>query len=169
MPGRCVGAAPSVAVDLQRASIYVAWSGPARNRSRDVFVRKLDRRLRYAGGPLGTPPPLVRDGGSPADQFLAASAVDQHTGAVWVCFYDTRGDPTRRRTRFICEVSTDQGSSWHERPAADDWSDEAANKDDPFGYGDYESVVAADGSAHPLWTDGRLLQEDIFTATLPQP
>ena len=169
MPHRCVGAAPAVAIDSAHRSIYVAWSGPARNGSRDVFVWKLDGRLRYAGGPFGTPPPLVRDGPVPADQFLATDAVDQRTGAVWVCFYDTHGDPSNRFARFTCEVSTDRGQSWHELQVARTPSDEAAAGADPFAYGDYESVVAAGGSAHAFWTDGRLLQEEIFTATLRRP
>ena len=169
MPHRCVGPVPSAAVDWTHRLIYVAWSGPARNGSRNVFVWRLDARLRYGGGPFGTPPPLVRDGHAPADQFLASVAVDQRTSAVWVCFYDTRGDPTRRLARFTCDVSTDRGHSWHETRVARAASDEAAASADPFGYGDYESVVAEGGTAHAFWTDGRLLQEDIFTTTLRQP
>jgi hypothetical protein len=86
-----------------------------------------------------------------------------------VCFYDTQGDPTRRVARFTCDVSTDRGHSWHETWAARAASNEAAAGADRFGYGDYESVVAAGGTAHAFWTDGRLLQEDIFTTTLRQP
>ncbi len=45
-------------------------------------------------------------------------------------------------------------------------------------YGDYEGIVAFDGSIHPIWTDGRFdatidpvtglrLGEEIFTAAIP--
>src|SRR5438034_282805 len=59
-------------------------------------------------------------------------------------------------------------------------SDESANN--PFAdsgnqYGDYEGIVAFDGSIHPIWTDGRFdatidpatgltVGEEIFTATI---
>ncbi len=86
-----------------------------------------------------------------------------------MCFYDTHGDPSNRFARFTCEASTDRGHSWHELQVARAASDEGAAGADPFAYGDYESVVAAGGSAHAFWTDGRLLQEEIFTATLRRP
>jgi hypothetical protein len=169
MPHRCVRAVPSVAVDDRSGRVYVAWSGLAADGTRDVFVRALDRRLRYRGAPVGTPPPLVRDSGGPSDQFLADAAVDQTNGDLWVCFYDTRGDSSRQRARWTCAVSSDGTRTWRFVAAADAASDETAAGADPFGYGDYEGVVAAGGVAHAVWTDGRrdpTLGEEIYAATL---
>jgi len=114
------------------------------------------------------PTPLEHGASEQADQFLATAAVDQQTGALWVCYYDTQGDPQRRHARFVCQLSTDHAHSWRQIAAADKPSDEATTFASQFGYGDYESVVAADGQAHPVWTDGRSrsLQEEIFTTTL---
>jgi hypothetical protein len=171
MPHRCVRAVPSVAVDAKHGRIYVAWSGLVANGSRDVFVRALDKRLHYRGAPVGTPPPLVRDGSSPSDQFLAAATVDATTGAVWVCFYDTSGDASREHARWRCGVSDDGARTWRFVSAADVASNEASSSADDFGYGDYESVVAAGGVAHPVWTDGRAsspLDEEIYTAAITE-
>jgi hypothetical protein len=171
MPDRCVLAVPSIGVNLEHGRVYVAWSGPGRNGSRDVFLRVLDRRLVSLDDPLTLPEPLVTDA-APSDQFLPALAVDQSNGDVWVCFYSTRGDPAGQRARWSCAVSMDSGRSWRRVAAATVASDESGDLADSFGYGDYEGVVAADGVAHTVWTDGRDLAirgEEIYGTTLVAP
>jgi hypothetical protein len=99
--------------------------------------------------------------------------VDATTGALWVCYYDTREDPTRVRAAYACTDSTDGAASFA-RPAfvASTFSNETtiyANTGEHGNeYGDYEGVAASGGVAHPAWTDGRFNQtiqnEEIFSA-----
>src|SRR5262249_35419953 len=86
MPHRSVLAAPSIGVGPRGGRAYVAWSGPGRNGSRDVFVQVGDGRTASIDDPLTAPRPVVPDGGHRSDQFLAALAVDRSSGDVWVCF-----------------------------------------------------------------------------------
>jgi len=105
-----------------------------------------------------------------ADQFWPALAVDRSTGDIWVCYYDTTPDRDRRRTWFTCTVSRDGLHRADPVRAAEDPSDESVERADLAEYGDYEAVVAADGVAHPFWTDssdqlGK--DEEILTAAIP--
>jgi hypothetical protein len=104
------------------------------------------------------------------DQFWPASAVDQSTGALWVCFYATDGDPARKRAFYSCTVSRDGGRTWAARVhAASVASDETQPGADFRQYGDYEGLAVANGVAHPIWTDSRdlaTLQEEIYTTRL---
>jgi hypothetical protein len=53
--------------------------------------------------------------------------------------------------------------------AASKPSDETQTASNPFGYGEAEGLVAADGIAHPLWTDTRRAldaAEEMYTATI---
>ena len=48
-------------------------------------------------------------------------------------------------------------------------SDETVTGADALGYGDVEGLVAADGVAHPVWTDDRdslKSAEEIYTAAI---
>jgi hypothetical protein len=105
-----------------------------------------------------------------ADQFWPASAVDPSTGAVWACFYDTRGDPRRTSAFYSCSVSRDGGQTWAQPVhAATVASDETVPGADPREYGDYEGLAVGNGVAHPVWTDSRDLgsfAEEIYTTTL---
>ena len=93
-----------VSVDTSRGRyagrVYVSYTQTDFQGDKGVAVTVFDARLRpLAGYPvdkrplLVSPPPQAR----PADQFWPASAVDPATGALWVCFYDTKGDPARRK------------------------------------------------------------------------
>ena len=177
-PTRCSTAGPVVSVDASAGAhagrVYVTYANTGRNRSLDVFVAAFDRRLRPAlGYPVRFLPKRVNppDGRTPADQFLPASAIDATDGRLWVCFYDTAGDPRRVRARFSCTVSASGGRRWSRVVrAASVASDETApGARQSFGYGDYAGLVVAGGVAHPIWTDTRdlkRLREEIYTTTL---
>jgi hypothetical protein len=123
--------------------------------------------------PLGRPRAVVPAPRRPADRFLPAIAVDRTTGDVWECFYATDGSRVLTRARWSCTVSQDGGSTWSAPVrAASAFSDlRKGHGGDAFNFGDYEGVAAADGAAHPVWTDGRIRtrRADIWTATLHAP
>lgn len=170
-PHRHVCATPSIAIDDTRNMVYVAWSGNTRKGTRGVFVRRLsltELAARHVSRPL--PAPIDTAEAGKADEFFPTATVDQSDGALWVCFYETLGE-SRIPTRFTCRVSRDGAQTWVAVPAAARTSNEAGEFASPFGYGDYEDVVAADGVSHPFWTAEASLElsDDIFTARLAQP
>jgi len=171
-PKRCIAAAPLLTVDRVRGRIYVTWSaaGPA-GREQNVYVSAYD---------AVTLAPLVRavqmnplDGVTASDQFLPASAVDESTGRLWACWYDTTGDRSRKRTRYTCSASSDGGATWAVPvPAATTYSNLTVKAATNFEYGDYAGLAVANGVAHPMWTDSRELAtsaEEIYTTALELP
>ena len=165
---RCITPTPTVLVDSPAGApehVYLTYSTPdASGRAQDVVLRAYDASL----APLG-PQRAVHPLDSKRDEFLPASAVDE-AGRIWVCFYDTMVDPTRRTTRYSCTASVDGGQTWAvPHPVASVASNETRDVASDFQYGDYEGLAVAGGVAHPIWTDGRDLVargEEIYTTTL---
>jgi hypothetical protein len=165
---RCITSTPTVLVDSRPGAperVYLTYSAPdASGRAQDVVIRAFDSSL----VPLG-PVHAVHPLDARRDEFLPASAVDE-AGRVWVCFYDTGADSTRRTVRYSCTASVDGGETWAvAHPVASVASDETRYPAFSFQYGDYEGLAVAGGVAHPIWTDTRDLLtrgEEIYTATL---
>jgi hypothetical protein len=165
---RCITAAPTVLVDSRPGAferVYLTYSTPdAAGRAQDVDVRSFDATL----APLGAAR-AVHQPDANRDEFLPASAVDE-SGRVWVCFYDTGSDTTRRTARYTCTASADGGATWASpRPVASVASNETHRPAIDFQFGDYEGLAVSGGTAHPIWTDGRDLAvrgEEIYTTTL---
>src|SRR5581483_1005643 len=95
---------PVVVADRRRGRAWVTWSGVAANGSLDVYAKRVD-----AIEAVRVSPPEGRRG---ADQFWPASGVDERSGRLWLCFYDTRGDPRRVRSWYSCTASRDGGRTW---------------------------------------------------------
>ena len=68
-------------------------------------------------------------------------ALDPVSGLLWLCFYDTTGDRTRRSTRYACAVSRD-GAAWSATlPVASARSNETLKGAlKGFEYGDYQGL-----------------------------
>jgi hypothetical protein len=177
-PTNCVRPNPIVAVDASAGPfsgrVYVSYGDTGGSkRQQDVFVAAYEPTL-YRIVRRRRVHPL--DGPVRSDQFWPASAVDPATGRVWVCFYDTRGDPTRKRAVYSCTRSLDGGYSWappaHAASVASNETRGDANTGRLRGgreYGDYEGLAVANGVAHPVWTDSRrmrVLREEVYTTTL---
>jgi hypothetical protein len=161
-PQRCVGPSPAVSADRDR--VLLTFARPDADGTMTVEAAVLDRRLHVRR--LGAVAP--REDGL-RDEFTPASTIDRATGDLWVCFYDTTGDETRKHAWFTCTVSDDGGRTWAPPVhAASARSNETRFSAGPDGYGDVQAVVAAGGVAHPLWTDSRKLEnsEEIYTARL---
>jgi hypothetical protein len=173
----CVQPNPILSVDTSAGRyagrVYVSYTLTDFQGDKGIAVTVFDARLRpLAGYPVGNRPLLVAPvpRAINADQFWPASAVDQSTGTVWACFYDTRGDPKRTKAYFSCTFSRDGGRTWvppfHAASVA---TDETQSGADPREFGDYEGLAVANGKAHPIWTDSRDVAsraEEIYTTTL---
>ena len=177
-PRSCIQADPTVAVDASggrfSGRVYVSYTATAYTGDEGPALTTFDSRLRpLAGSPLRGQHRIV--GRNPsyrhATQFWVQSAVDQTDGAVWLCFYDTAGDPTQTRAYYSCSVSSDGGRSFSGPVrAATVASDESLPGARQYGY--YQGVAVANGVAHPIWTDTRrlaALREEIYTARLTRP
>ena len=173
----CVQPNPMVSVDTSAGRysgrVYVSYALTDFQGDEGAAVTIFNSRLRaLAGYPLHQTALLVAPTpkSANADQFWPASAVDPSTGAVWACFYDTRGDPRRTSAFYSCSVSSDGGQTWAQPVhAATVASDETVPGADPREYGDYEGLAVGNGVAHPVWTDSRDLDsfaEEIYTTTL---
>jgi hypothetical protein len=175
---RCSRPDPTVTVDTSSGPyagrVFVTYTDVTTNGAHDVFVTAFDAKLEALFGyPLHghqhrATPPESHDRRS--DQFMAVSATDPASGALWICFYDTTGDVVRYTTRFSCVASRDGGRTFT-RPfrAARQWSDETVPDSDSNQYGDYQGLVVSAGKAHPVWTDSRKTftrGEEIYATTL---
>ena len=175
----CVRPNPIVSVDRSpgpySGRVYVSYARTEFYGNQGAFITIFDAELRRLSASVGRyegPPVAPASNGERTDQFWPQSAVDAATGAVWVCFYDTRGDPNRRRVFYSCTVSRDGGGTWAEsQPAASVASDERQPGADVREFGDYQGLTAAGGLAHPIWTDSRdlaTLAEEIYTTRLAE-
>ena len=172
-PTRCGSAAPVVSVDSsagpRSGRVYVTYADAGRGGRVEVLVAALDPRLRHLRRAPVRVGPSAGSGG--ADRFLPVSAVDSADGRLWVCFYDTAGDPARVRARFSCTVSASGGRTWSRvvRAASAPSDATAPGARRSFGYGDYAGLAVLGGVAHPIWTDTRdlrRLREEIYTTRL---
>lgn len=173
----CIHANPIVSIDRSRGRfagrVYVSYSNTHFSGSPDVLVSAFTSRLRpiSVSESAGEGVPVARTPtGARPDRFWPQSAVDPSTGALWVCFYDTTGDPKAERAFYRCSVSRDGGRTWAAPiRAASVASDETQPDADHRGYGDYEGLAVTNGVAHPMWTDSRdlsTLAEEIYTTRL---
>jgi hypothetical protein len=173
----CIRPNPIVSVDTSRGRyagrVYVSYTQIDFQGDKGTAVTVFDARLRPIAGyaksnkPLLVAPPAEANA---ADQFWPASAVDPATGTLWVCFYDTKGDPNRKQAWFSCTTSTNGGTRWSPVVrVASAPTDETQPDADSREYGDYEGLAVANGAAHAIWTDGRdrsVNAEEIYTAVV---
>jgi hypothetical protein len=164
-PQRCVSIAPRLALSPGRVAIV--YSDANQGGRQSVYLSTADHALRSVTGPWRIDRPTERN----ADRFLPTAAYDHSNGDLWVCYYDTLGDPTRKHAWYTCTLSRNDGRTWTRAVhAASAKSEETVTGADALGYGDGEGLVAAGGVAHPVWTDDRdslNTAEEIYTAAIP--
>jgi glutathione transport system permease protein len=166
----CNGPNPMVTVTGRR--VFVTYGADEPNQTQGVRVAVFDLSLHPVWKGRVGPGDKGR-----ADQFWPASAVDPSSGLLWVCYYDTSGDPSRKQAWFSCTVSRD-GRHWSPplRTTEASADQHVLVEDariygfgDVIGYGGYTGVAAADGTAYPMWidTNGEAAAEhEIFAARL---
>ena len=165
-PRYCI--APSVRAVVDNANdLDVTWSDVEANQSDGVRFVRLSPALRVLTPPRRLGPP-DRD---VSDQFDPSLAVDASDGTLWACYMDTFGDPYRHEAWPTCTASRNGGRTWAVPVrVADRASDETQTAAQLRGYGS-TALVAANGVAHPMWTDTRNLvemSEEIYVSSVPE-
>ena len=173
----CIDANPIVSIDRSRGRyagrVYVSYSKMHFTGSPDVLVNAFTSKLRpiSASKSPGEGVPVARTpAGVRHSRFWPQSAVDPSSGALWVCFYDTTGDPKGTRVYYRCSVSRDGARTWARPIRAASVASDATQPDANLrAYGGYEGLAVTNGVAHPIWTDTRdlsTLAEEIYTTRL---
>jgi outer membrane protein OmpA-like peptidoglycan-associated protein len=95
----------------------------------------------------------IKPGGK-NDQFNPWMDVDPKDGAIQVAYYDTKADPTRRKTRVHYVASSDGGAKWSAPKVINGSAIDETVAGANFGnqYGDYNGLAAAAAVVHPVWT-----------------
>ncbi len=152
---------PRMAADnsytASRGNVYVVYAGnPAGPDNADIFlVRSTDF------GTTWSTPLRVNDDATITDQWLPSVSVDNITGKVFVCWYDSRVDePSNLQTRLYASVSTNGGVSFTTNGNVSDVSFNPDNMavGQPGGeryIGDYLGNSAIGNTSYNVWMDGR--------------
>ncbi len=117
-------------------------------------------------GSTWSTPVQVNDDTSGAYQFFPAIAVAPN-GTVGLSFYDTRNDPTNRKTDQYFAFSSDGGKTWSTNTKVTTAQSDESGPHDPSQYGDYEGMDAGPTNLFAeVWTDSRSgdLNEDLYFA-----
>ena len=159
---------PSVHVVVDRsARVDVAWTDVEANQTDGLRFARLSPALRVQTPPrrLGPPDRAL------SDQFDPSLAIDRSDGTLWACYMDTFGDPYRHDAWPTCTLSRNDGRTWATPVrVALEASDETQTAANVRGYGS-TALVAANGIAHPMWTDTRQLtenSEEIYASRLTE-
>jgi hypothetical protein len=93
------------------------------------------------------------------------------TGVVSLAYFTTRNDPARHLLDVYPAQSRDAGTSFLPSVRVTTVSSDPAvgapvDGDEQF-FGDYQGLTADTTFAHPLWTDTRTGQQELFTAAVP--
>jgi hypothetical protein len=175
-PRTCVNSNPIVSVDTSRGSyagrVYVSYARTEFRGRQAAHLAIFDPQLRRI-----SPHPETREGRPVAplsatrgaDQFWPQSAVDASNGTVWVCFYDTLGDPANKQAFYSCTISRNGGRTWRRAVRAASVASDETVPGALGHYGYHQGVTALGGIAHPIWTDTRELadlEEEIYTTSL---
>jgi hypothetical protein len=150
--------------------LYCSWMDETASNGTDIFVSHTT-----TNDTTWSPRVLVNDDGGDAEQFFQWLSVDPTSHAVTLSWYDTRNDPDNVETDVYFSESTDGGVTFADNTKVTNaQTDESAANPDAQAhdqYGDYEGIAAYGGTAHPVWTDGRLdstLGEEVFTAAVSE-
>jgi hypothetical protein len=162
--------------------VYATWtdltggigctvSGPGSNtasacKTRIWLARSAD------GGATWSAPVMLNDQPSLNDQFNQSMTVDETSGQLAVIYYDTVGDPGRKKTGVWYQSSFDDGATWSPaRKITSGQTDETiAGADSGNQYGDYNALSGFAGVFFPSWTDRRAsAREEVWTAKVSDP
>jgi hypothetical protein len=125
--------------------------------------------LRYSndGGATWSGEKLINDDTTDAWHFFPSISVAPN-GTIGVSFYDTRRDPTGRKTDVFWSYSTNGGDTWSANARVTGAQSDESGFGDANDYGDYEGGdVSATGAFQFVWTDSRpgTVAEDMVTAS----
>jgi hypothetical protein len=124
------------------------------------------------GGTTWSAPVMLNNQASLNDQFNQWMGVDETTGRLAVIYYDTVGDPGRKKTDIWYQTSSDDGATWSAatKLTTAQTDETIAGADSGNQYGDYNSLSIYAGKIFPSWTDRRNGgKEEIWTVPVTEP
>lgn len=164
---------PRMAVDnsytATRGNVYVVYAGnPTGPDNADIFlVRSTDFGASWSA------PLRVNDDATITDQWLPSVSVDNTTGKVFVCWYDSRIDEASNiQTRLYAAVSSNGGVSFTGNSNVSDvsFNPNSMAVGQPGGekyIGDYLGNSAIGNTSYNVWMDGRANNLRSYVAYYP--
>jgi hypothetical protein len=154
--------APRIAIDTSGGpfndAIYVTWVRTGSDGPDVVFSKSTDH------GATWSTPALVSDV-STRSQYAPAVAVDPN-GTVNFGFCDCRDDPNNRRVRYYVSRSSDGGATIQSNVKVSDTDFDPSSYADGSYVASGSAIAASDRMVHPIWTDGRNGDNDIYTSAV---
>jgi hypothetical protein len=135
-------------------------------KTRIWFARSTD------GGATWQPAVMLNNQASLNDQFNQWLAVDEANGSLAVIYYDTVGDPGRKKTDVYYQSSFDDGVTWSSpvKVSSGPTDETVPGADSGNQYGDYNGLSGYAAKFFPSWTDRRgntpQSREEIWTAEI---
>jgi hypothetical protein len=155
---------PAHAVDLSggphRGRLYVVWPDARADRS-DILLRHSDDRGDTWSNPVRVSDTSIGDDVAAALPWVA---VDDD-GRVHVTFLGVTGRFSFEKLAAFLATSTDGGLSFAPNVRISEGNTTFFPNGDFLG--DYNQMIVAGGLLHPIWSDARLGDSDIFTQLLP--
>ncbi|HEX4498820.1 MAG TPA: sialidase family protein [Thermoanaerobaculia bacterium] len=119
------------------------------------------------GGATWQAPVMINNQASLNDQFNQWMVVDETTGALGIMYYDSVGDPGRKKVDVWYQSSYDDGATWSPavKVTSAQTDETISGSDSGNQFGDYNSLSGIAGQFFPTWTDRRSNgREEIWTA-----
>ncbi len=141
-------------------NLYIAYADYGKNGDLDIyFIKSTDK------GESWTAPKRINDDpvDSKADQFHPWLCVDEK-GVITVVFYDRRNDPDNLKMDVYLTQSFDGGETFTKNVRVTDVSSGPTPLHTMAGLmGEYIGVAVRDGIVHPVWTDWREGDQNVYT------
>src|SRR4029453_4714170 len=102
-------------------------------------------------------PVMLNNQSSLNDQFNQWMVVDETTGGLGIIYYDTVGDPGRKKVDVWYQSSFDDGVTWSAAVKVTSAQTDETSAGAEFGnqFGDYNGLSGIAGLFFPSWTDRR--------------
>jgi Neuraminidase (sialidase) len=140
-----------------RGKIYINWSDQsAGTDNTDIWMASSED-----GGSTWSVPIKVNDDDEGHHQFFPWATIDQVTGYIYVVFYDRRNFDDNTTEVFLA-TSKDGGNTFVNEKI----SQRPFKPNQDVFFGDYNNIVAHQGSVRPIWTTVEGQKLSIWTAII---